>query len=326
MRYTISLALASLTFPAVAEVPRVVTDIPPVHSLVAQVMGDLGAPVLLTERGANPHDMALRPSQAAAVQEAGLVVWIGPELTPWLVRALDGLGPEVPRLGLLAAPGTELREYGEDDHDHDHEDHDHEGHAHDDHADHDHEGHDDHAHDDHGHSHEGTDPHAWLDPANAQLWLGLIAGELGRLDPPNAAAYAANAATAAEALAAEEAWIAALLEPLHDRPFVVFHDAYGYFAGHFGLTVAGSISLGDAAAPGAARLRELQAEIGAQGLCVFPEANHDARLAAQLAEAAGARLGPPLDPEGMTLEPGPGLYAALLGGLAEGIADCLSAP
>ncbi len=325
MRYTISLALASLALPAHAEPPRVVTDIPPVHSLVAQVMGDLGTPVLLTERGANPHDMALRPSQAAAVQEAGLVVWVGPELTPWLERALEGLGPEVPRLGLLAAPGTELREYGEEGHDHE----DHVGHDHDDHADHDHEededhAHDDHGHDDHGHSHEGTDPHAWLDPANARHWLGLIAGELGRLDPPNAAAYAANAATAAEALAAEEARIAALLEPLHDEPFVVFHDAYGYFAGHFGLTVAGSISLGDAAAPGAARLRDLQAEIGAQNLCVFPEANHDPRLAAQLAEAAGARLGPALDPEGMTLEPGPGLYAALLGGLAEGIADCLS--
>ena len=53
MRYIITF-LAAAT-PALGEVPQVVTDIPPVHSLVAQVMGDLGEPVLLLERGAeNP--------------------------------------------------------------------------------------------------------------------------------------------------------------------------------------------------------------------------------------------------------------------------------
>ena len=45
MRYIISLALASLPTLALAEVPKVVTDIPPVHALVSQVMGDLGTPV-----------------------------------------------------------------------------------------------------------------------------------------------------------------------------------------------------------------------------------------------------------------------------------------
>ena len=94
MRYIISSAVASLacTLPAWAEVPKVVTDIHPVHALVSQVMGDLGAPVLLLERGASEHDFQLRPSQAADLADADLVVWIGPELTPWLDRALDGIG------------------------------------------------------------------------------------------------------------------------------------------------------------------------------------------------------------------------------------------
>ena len=47
MRYIISLALTTLPVAAMAEVPQVVTDIPPVQALVAQVMGDLGSPVLL---------------------------------------------------------------------------------------------------------------------------------------------------------------------------------------------------------------------------------------------------------------------------------------
>jgi zinc transport system substrate-binding protein len=153
-----------------------------------------------------------------------------------------------------------------------------------------------------------------------------IAAELGRIDPANAATYAANADRTRDAIAAVEAEVAALLEPVHDRPFVVFHDAYGYFAGHFGLNVAASVAAGDAASPGAARLRDLQAAMGnGAALCIFPEANHDPRLVAQMAEATGARLGGVLDPEGSAQEPGPDAWAGLMRGMATTIAECLGA-
>ena len=339
MRYTISLLLAStaLAAPAIAEVPSVVTDIPPVHSLVAQVMGDLGQPVLLIDRGANAHDFQLKPSQTAALAEADLVVWIGPEMTPWLDRAQDTAeGAE--RLGLLAAPGTELRDFGAaDPHDHAeeaaHDDHGHD-HAeeagHDDHA-HDHDaaaeaGHDDHGHDDHaGHDHSGTDPHAWLDPANARLWLGTIAASLSAIDPANAAAYTANAEAAVARIDTLDTTLAARLAPLHDKPIVVFHDAYGYFADHYDLTIAGAIALGDAASPGAAHLKGLQAKMqGGAPVCIFPEANHDPKLVDTMVEGTGARIGAPLDPEGSMLDPGPGLYDALLTGLADALTGCLA--
>lgn len=333
MRYTISLAAASLiaTLPmsrAHAEVPVVVTDIPPIHALTAQVMGDLGSPVLLLDRGADAHDFQLRPSQARAVADAALVVWTGPTMTPWLNRVLES-GATGTRLALLEAEGTHLQPYGAGNaaHDHGHaaeDDHDH-GHDHghdDDHAE---EAGHDHDHDhDHGHDHSGTDPHAWLDPHNAETWLALIAAELSRLDPDNAGTYGANAAAATADIEALEDEIAALLAPVRDRPFVTFHDAYGYFVGHFGLTQAGTIALGDAASPGAQRLSSLRAELGAgAAICVFPEANHDPRLAAQLAEATGTRLGPLLDPEGSALEPGPALYGDLMRGLARSLVECL---
>ena len=70
MRYTISCALASLLPSLVhAEVPKVVTDIPPVHALVAQVMGNLGQPQLLLAKGADEHDFALKPSQMQGIAE-----------------------------------------------------------------------------------------------------------------------------------------------------------------------------------------------------------------------------------------------------------------
>jgi zinc transport system substrate-binding protein len=294
MRYIITfLAAAS---PALAEVPQVVTDIPPVHALVAQVIGDLGTPELLLAKGADEHDFQLKPSQAGAVADSGLVVWIGPELTPWLESALEARPEGAAALALLDAEGTMRREYGD---------------AHG--AEHGEEGHD----------HGAEDPHAWLDPGNAKVWLGLIAAELSRLDPENAATYAANAVVAGEGIAALDAEVAAMLAPVKGRPLVTYHDAFGYFGEHFGLTLAGSIALGDAASPGAARLSELRGEMEAGGVvCLFPEVQHDPALAEQLVEGTGVKLGGALDPVGSSLEAGPGAYAALLTGLAQTIADC----
>lgn len=308
MRYIIPLLLTSATaLPTLAEVPRVVADTPPVQSLAAAVMGDLGTPVLLLDRGASPHGFQLRPSQMTAVTDADLVLWIGPQLSPWLEKALAARPEGAEALALLDTPGTHLQEFAaQDEHDHDHA----EGEAH---------GHDDHDHDDHGHVHAGLDPHAWLDPGNGRLWTQAIAAELSRLDPENAAAYAANAEAALATIDAADAEAAALLAPVKDRPFIAFHDAYGYFTAHYGLTVAGTVSAGDAAAPGARHLAELRETAAA---CLFPEAQHDPALITQLAEATGATIGGVLDPEGTTFEPGPALYPEMIVALARTIAAC----
>lgn len=330
MRYTISIALASLLplpvlapLPALAEVPKVVTDIPAVDSLVAQVMGDLGQPVLLLAKGADEHDFALKPSQMGAISRAGLVVWVGPELTPWLARALEG--SNAPQLALLEAEGTRRQDYAPGAEDDEEDDHDHDAaEAEAGHDDHDEHGHDDHGHDDHGHSHSGSDPHAWLDPGNAGVWLGLIAAELSRLDPENAATYAANAEAARARVAALDAEVTSLLAPVKDRPFVTFHAAYGYFAAHYGLRYAGALALGDASAPGAAHIAELRGRITQEQVaCLFPEVQHDPKLLQTLAEGTGAKIGGTLDPVGSSFDAGPGAYDTLLRSIADTLADCL---
>jgi hypothetical protein len=93
------LALASTTAilagAASAEAPKVVVDIAPVHSLVARVMEGVGVPSLIVTPGASPHQYQMRPSQAAALQDADIVVWMSESLTPWLeetVETLSGTG------------------------------------------------------------------------------------------------------------------------------------------------------------------------------------------------------------------------------------------
>lgn len=151
---------------AFAEVPRVAVDIAPVHSLVARVMDGVGTPDLIIQSGASPHEYNLRPSEASALQEAGLVFWIGPDLTPWLAETIETLAPNAAITTLLETEGTTELEFREsalfEAHDHDeHGDEDHDDHAEEeDHDDHDHDEHaEDKDHDDHGDEHAEEDGH-----------------------------------------------------------------------------------------------------------------------------------------------------------------------
>lgn len=293
-----ALALATIPAPALAakkkDPPKVVADLPVIASLVEQVMGDLGDPVTLIEPGSDPHHHALRPSQAGSLQEADLLIWVGPQLTPWLQRTATTRGEDA-TLTLIAVPDTYLRDY-------------------------------DGRTDEHGNSNAmTTDPHAWLDPANARLWASAIAESLTRQDPDNAAIYRGNAERLATSIEMVDASARKRLAPVSDRPFAVLHDGYGYFVNSYKIGPALPLSLGDGAAPSAARIAELKGRIGAEGItCAFPEAGHDPAALNPAIEGTGARLGAPLDPAGTGLEPGPDLYQRVIRGMARAISDCLA--
>ncbi len=290
---------ALVSKPTFADVPLVMTDILPVQSLVAQVMGDLGTPELLLSNGADEHDFQLKPSQMTALSKADLVIWIGPELTPWLDRALNST-EDVPQLALLRANGTKLLPYIDF------------GHIHSD-------------SETPNTEHSDIDPHAWLSPDNAEIWLAAIAGELSRLDPENADQYDANATIARTRLSALDSTLASQLAPIADRGFITFHAAYGYLTEHYNLHTEGSVALGDAATPGASQLQALRDRLSnGDIICAFPEAQHDPKLLSQALEGSGTRLGEALDPVGAFIAPGPLGYETLMKSLTATLVACLS--
>lgn len=309
---------------ALADAPRVAADIAPVHSLAARVMQGVASPDLIMPPGASPHDYNLRPSNAAALQAADLVFWVGPELTSWLDRALDTLAPQARAVELLEAPGTTVLASRDnalfaadahDEHDHGHDDHGHDAH-------HDEDGEKHDGEDDHGHDHGPLDTHAWLSPANAAAWLGAMAEELAAADPANAEAYRANAEGGRAELAALTAEVEALLADVPAGRFVVFHDAYQYFETAFARSSAGAISIGDAADPSPARLARIRELIRDQGVdCVLAEPQFNDGVVSAVAEGAGVRTAV-LDPLGAGLTPGSDLYPTLMRNLATALASC----
>lgn len=323
-----ALLYASATFAANA--PAVVTSFKPIHSIVASVMQGVGEPGVLIGTNASPHTYTMKPSNAAELEKAKVVFWIGPGFEHFLEKPLEALASGAKSVELSEAPGVELldsraggtfekhnhagEEEGED-HDHDH-DAEAKADAHD-HAKEDaagkHEHHDD----------ESSDMHLWLDPDNARAMAKEVVKVLSEVDPTNAATYAKNGAALDERLAALDTEIAATLAPVKDRPFIVFHDAYQYMEHHYGLKVAGSIAVNPEVMPGAARIKEIREKVVALGAtCVFSEPNFEPKIVKTLIEGTNAKAGE-LNPEGGALKAGPDLYFELLRANASALKTCL---
>lgn len=325
-----SFALLLNAATAHAETPEVVTSIKPLHSLVAGVMQGVGEPHLLVGGGESPHTYSMRPSDAEALSNADVIFWVGEELETFLERPIANLGADARAVALLHAPGMTLLEFpedgdeahtddhadGEDEHAGDHPD-DHEEAA-DDH-------HDDH-HDDepgeHAHHHAGTDPHVWLDPANARAMVAEIVAVLADVDAKNADIYRRNGADLTARLEQLEADTTETLKPYRDIPYFTFHEAFRYFGSRFGLDSQGAISLSPDRQPGAQRLREIRAEIGRYDrACIFAEPQFPPKLVDVIVEGTPARTGT-LDPLGAALAPGPDLYLDLIRSNRDAFANC----
>ena len=324
---TLSLATTLIGGGAHADTPQVAVDIAPVHSLVARVMEGVAVPDLIIQPGASPHEYSLRPSEAAALQASDLVFWVGPGLTPWLADTIETLAQEASVTALSKLDGTVKLEFREsamfEVHDHD----DHSGHDdHDAHADHDaHDDHDDHngtaGHDEHDHG--AYDPHTWLSPKNAMTWLNAIAGQLSAVDPDNAGAYFANAAAGRAEIEVLMGDVTAILDPLRNGRFIVFHDAYQYFEQDFNFPASGALSISDASDPSPARIAEIRDRIAEQGIdCVLAEPQFNPGLIATVLDGTDAQTGI-LDPIGSDLEPGSALYPDMIRNLAKALASCM---
>ncbi|MHA1568979.1 MAG: zinc ABC transporter substrate-binding protein [Alphaproteobacteria bacterium] len=175
-----------------------------------------------------------------------------------------------------------------------------------------------------------SDPHVWLDPANARAMVSAMVTALAEADPANTPTYVANGIRLAKRLAALDRDLAAALAPVRAVPYVVFHDAYGHFEQRYGLANAAAVTIRPDRPPGARQARDIRnlllAEADGRGVrCLFAEPQFAPALAARLVEGTGVRLGV-LDPLGAGLAPGPEAYFTLMRRLARAFVTCLSPP
>ncbi len=281
---------AFLSWPATAEVPRLVATIAPLHGLAAFVMRGAGAPDLLLRPGVSPHFYQLRPSEARRLNEAEILLWIGPEMENFLARPLTNLAPDAVRVTASRLAGVRLLPAAEAS----------------------------------GKATTGSyDPHLWLDPANARVIGEAVAEALAARDPARADLYRGNATELGRRLRRLRSELDARLAPVRDRPFLVLHDAFRYFVRAFGLRGLGAVTISPEHPPGPRRIARILRLIRREGVvCVFSEPQLRSPLLDRIVADTGVRTAV-LDPLGFGLEPGPDLYFDLLRRDAEAVRACL---
>lgn len=228
---------------------KVVTTTTVLADIVGNVGGNRVAVSSIIPAGVGPEDYEPKPDDARRLSDAALVVSNGVGLDDFLDDLLaSGSGGTTPRLVLGEGIPT-VTEDGEE------------------------------------------NPHFWLDPSLVtQYYLPKITASLAEIDPAGRSTFEANAAAYARGLDALDAELVAGVAalPPAGRKLVTFHDAFPYFARHFGFELVGVILENVGQEPTAAELAALIEKVKATGVrAVFSEAQFSPRLSETLAREAG---------------------------------------
>lgn len=87
---------------------RVIASIKPVHSILVSLMEGIEPPELLLSGDSTPFDYALKEPQILELQQANMVVWVGPELEKFLVEPLTSAGKNTYVMTLLDNPNLKI--------------------------------------------------------------------------------------------------------------------------------------------------------------------------------------------------------------------------
>ena len=182
--------------------PRVVASTTVFADMVRQVGGERLASVRsVVPAGVDVEDYQPTPGDLKAVAEADLFVMNGLALDRWVPKMVQSANPGVATLVL--ADGLPVLDVG------DSSDQD---------------------------IAQNGNPHLWLDPQLAKLYVQRIHDRLVQIDPQGAPAYDANTSAYLAQLDDLDGWIQQQVAtiPPDNRKLVTFHEAYPYFAARYG--------------------------------------------------------------------------------------------
>jgi zinc transport system substrate-binding protein len=246
----------------------IVASFYPLSEAAGRVGGPFVAVANLTPPGAEPHDLELDPEQVTEIAEADLVLYLGEGFQPAVQDAIDAVaeGEPVDLLRKISrARGTPEPVEPQ--------------------------------------AGGVVDPHVWLDPVLMRRIVDDIAATLAGLDPDHAAAFHDRAGDFGAELRELDDEYRSGLSSCRRRILVTSHDAFGYLADRYGLTLEPITGVSPEAEPDPERLAQLAAEVERTGTTtIFTETLVSPKVAQTLAQEVGV-VTAVLDPlEGLTQE------------------------
>ncbi|WP_265497407.1 metal ABC transporter substrate-binding protein [Providencia rustigianii] len=194
-------ALTAILFgsqPAFAKKFKVVTTFTIIQDIAQNVAGDAAIVESITKPGAEIHGYQPTPKDIMKAYDADLILWNGMNLEVWFQRFFENL-KNVP--AVIVTEGIEPMPIRE------------------------------------GEYKDNPNPHAWMSPANAQIYIENIRKAFVKHDPANAKTYNANAKKYSQQIAALDAPLRARLNriPENQRWLVTSEGAFSYLTKDYGF-------------------------------------------------------------------------------------------
>ncbi len=177
---------------------KVITTFTVIADMASNVAGDAADVVSITKPGAEIHNYQPTPRDILKAQDADLILWNGLNLELWFERFFTNLS-DVP--SVVVSEGVEPMSISE------------------------------------GPYNDKPNPHAWMSPSDALIYVENIRKALSESDPDNADVYAANARAYSDRISSEIEPIRKLFEriPEERRWLATSEGAFSYLARDFGL-------------------------------------------------------------------------------------------
>ncbi|MEN3939834.1 metal ABC transporter substrate-binding protein [Prosthecobacter sp. SYSU 5D2] len=270
---------------------RILTTFTIIQDIAQNVAGDAAIVESITKPGAEIHDYEPTPQDLVRAQKADLVLWNGMGLERWFEKFLQQV-KDVP--GVVLTEGIEPVGIGE------------------------------------GPYSGKPNPHSWMAPANAILYVENIRQALVKLDPENEATYNANAAAYTEKLRAVDEPVRKALEsiPEEQRWLVSCEGAFSYLTRNYSMKelYLWPINADEEGTP--QQVQKVVDTVKANRIpVVFSESTISDKAMQQVAKETGARFGGVLYVDSLTSADGPApTYLKLLQYNADTIVKAFSAP
>jgi len=236
---------------------KIISTSPDLKSLVEAVGGERVEVESLGLPEQDPHAIEVKPAQLARVKQAAMLVKVGLDHEPWLVRLPAFAGPVVDAsksVRLLQTETPRLRTERK------------------------------------AHSHAYGNTHYWLDPKNAWPITASILAALADLSPADRPAFTANRAAFLARLDERlVAWEKALA-PFRGARLVVVHDSWSYLAERFGFVVVAAAEPNPGIPPSPGELAALLGRLRSSDVrLLIADPHSDPSLVRQIADKGGVR-------------------------------------
>ena len=248
---------------------KVVTTFTVIQDIAQNVAGDAATVESITKPGAEIHEYEPTPKDIVKAQSADLILWNGLNLERWFERFFQNIKDKP---AVVVTEGiTPLSIYE-------------------------------------GPYKDAPNPHAWMSPSNALIYVENIKNALVKYDPQNADAYQKNAATYAEKIKQLDKPLREKLSqiPSDQRWLVTSEGAFSYLAKDYDLKEGYLWPINAEQQGTPQQVRKLINLVKKNHIpVVFSESTVSAKPAQQVAKESGAKYGGVLYVDSLSAADGP---------------------